>query len=119
MSVLEIVQVGAATAKTAIDAADEVAGVDAHIIRLGILHFLHEHALTLAAELDAQLLQAYRSWLGVALEMYRKDGLVRIPDYMRAAGLLNAELQLAEARANGTLPTAFPKNASEVSDVTH
>jgi hypothetical protein len=110
MSILGLVQVSFASAKAAIDTATAVPGdPDAAVIRVGVLEFLRVHASRVQAKGDdAKLVDAYRAWLEIAVEVYGTGKEDLVPEYMRGAGLLTAELELAEARADGRLGAGTP-----------
>lgn len=105
MTILRLIEVSAASAKAAIDTASvEPPDTDAAIIRVGVLEFLRLHASRVEAQGDdADLLKAYSAWLDMAVEVFSTGREELVPDYMRSAGLFTAELELAQARANGTL----------------
>jgi hypothetical protein len=110
MSILGLIEVSFASAKTAIDASTAMPGdLDAAVLRVGVLEFLRVHASRVQANGgDAKLVDAYRSWLDSAVEVYATGKEDLVPEYMRRAGLLTAELELAEARADGRLGPATP-----------
>ncbi|MBM7046598.1 MULTISPECIES: hypothetical protein [Rhizobium] len=117
MSILRLIEVSVASAKAAIDTASTPpsdADADAAIMRFGVLEFLRVHALSVEAQgNDADLLKAYRAWLETAVGVFSTGRQDLVPDYMRSAGLFTAELELAQARANGTLgASAAPATAA-------
>src|SRR5262249_45162301 len=97
-----------ASAQAAINTATAAGGdPDAALMRIGVLVYLSTHASRVEAQGDdAKLVEAYRAWLEIAVEGYSKGEGDLVPEYMRRAGLLTAELELAEARADGRLSEA-------------
>jgi hypothetical protein len=110
MSIFRLVEVSVASAQAAVNTATAAAGdPDAAVMRIGILEFLRVHASRVEAEGDdARLIGAYRGWLEIAVEVYSIGNEDLIPEYMRRAGLLSAELELAQARADGRLRATAP-----------
>lgn len=104
MTILRLIEVSAASARAAIDTASADPDPDAIVMRVGVLEFLRLHASRVEAQGDdAELLQAYREWLDMAAGMFStgREDLVR--EYMRSAGVFSAELELAQARADGRI----------------
>ena len=110
MSIFRLVQVSFASAQAAIDTASAVPGdADAAVMRVGVLEFLRVHASRVEAERDdARLVNSYRAWLEIAVEVYSSGKEDLVPEYMRRGGLLTAELELAEARVDGRLGATAP-----------
>ena len=105
MSIVRLVEVGAASAQAAVETAAASGGdPDAAVMRVGVLEFLRVHASRVEAEAeDAKLVDAYRSWLEIAVEIYSTGDEALVPEYTRRGALLSAELELAAARAGGML----------------
>lgn len=105
MSTLGMVRVGTTAARTAIDTAAAAAGdQDAALMRVTVLEFLRAYADRLTADAGAEdLLAAYRAWLAAAVAFYASGDPDQVPVYTRAGALLDAEVELSEARAAGLL----------------
>ena len=110
MSVFRLVQVSVASAQAAINTASAWPDdADATVMRVGVLEFLRAHASRVEAQGDdVMLIASYREWLEIAVAVYSTGKEEYIPEYMRRAGLLTAELELAEARTDGRLRTSAP-----------
>ncbi len=105
MTILRLIEVSAASARAAIDTASaNPSDGDAAVMRVGILEYVRLHASRIEAKGDdAELLKAYRAWLDTAVDVFSTGQEELIPDYLRSGALFAAELQLAQARANGAL----------------
>jgi hypothetical protein len=105
MSTLRVVQLGAGTARRTIATGEESPGdEDAALLRVAVLEFLRAYADRLSADPGTEdLFAAYRGWLTEAVALYSTGAPERIAPYMRAGALLDAELELASARASGLL----------------
>lgn len=100
MSAVRAVQVGAETAQAAIDAVDRF-GLDGDtaLTRFTVVQLLQFQANDLTAEGDdSHLLDAYRSWLAVAVRYYSPQPEADDRAYARAAAILSAELRLVAQR---------------------
>lgn len=95
MTIPNAVRAGALMADAVIDIAADTTDHDVATVRVGVLEFLRVHAARIEAAPDeAELVQAYRDWLDVAVELYSTGEYSLVRDYLRRGALLRAELDL-------------------------
>jgi len=101
MTIARIADMGTTVAQAAIDTAAAAGGDrDTLLLRVGVLEFLKAHAEPLTATGDdARLLDAYRSWLEVAIVIYSTGDEDLVAEYTRRAEALQALMDDAAARA--------------------
>lgn len=108
MSTLRMVQVGITAAQAAIDTAGQYPDdLDAAQLRVGVLAFLHSHAVSAPADPGSEnLLAAYHDWLDTATSLFSTGDSAMIREYMRRGGILGAEVEISTAY--GTAPAVTP-----------
>ncbi|MGH3645825.1 MAG: hypothetical protein ACRDTM_01385 [Micromonosporaceae bacterium] len=97
MSTVLLVEVGAAAAQAAIRVATGSDGdSDAGALCVGLLEFLRVHAVEVAEGGEyPDLLDAYREWLEITVEMYSTGDESKVREYTRRGAILGAEIDLA------------------------
>lgn len=102
MSITRMIEVGAATAKAAIQTAAESGGdSDAALMRVGVLEFLRAYAERLPRKgAPEPLLAAYQAWLDMAVRLFSEGDESLVDEYMNRVDALAAELDRALASAD-------------------
>jgi hypothetical protein len=103
---VRLIEAGARIAQEVIQAVDASdADPDALFLRASLLQFLKIHAedITTVGGEEA-LVAAYRTWLQTATGIYLSGDASLVEKFIRDGSNLAAELELAQARAEGYLP---------------